>query len=82
MKHYTDSYIQKKLTEQSDMLSIISSMYDSVIKHYNDQEDAINRVLDLHREDVEGHCPACRKDVGYESYPCPTIKALDGEQSD
>ena len=49
-----------------------------------DLEDAIQRVRDLHVPITLGlyigHCRVCEiKDEPIE-YPCPTIKALDGEQ--
>jgi hypothetical protein len=45
---------------------------------------AVERVRELHREDSSGDCSACVIDAQYGAkmyadYPCPTIKALDGE---
>jgi hypothetical protein len=48
-------------------------------------QDAIQRVRELHKE-MNGPaddltCSACAVDeLNYPEYPCPTIKALEGEQ--
>lgn len=60
-----------KLNEMKD---IINEMFDS-----------IQRVRELHSETRSGYCEYC-SELGFASnpkeseYPCPTIKALDGEQ--
>lgn len=42
--------------------------------------NAIQRVRELHKQNGI-KCNSCADDRGdYELYPCPTIKALDGEQ--
>lgn len=55
-------------------------------------EDSVKRVRDLHNNNVDSnycsHCSNCfideRKGLTFHStpvkYPCPTIKALDGNQ--
>ena len=49
-----------------------------------DMQDAIRRVRKLHKSEDGNFCDHCEYgDVfGYDlvPYPCPTIKALDGEQ--
>lgn len=61
-----------------------NSICDRVNKQATKMNEAINRVRELHREDSSGDCSACVVDAQYgakmyENYPCPTIKALDGE---
>ena len=54
---------------------------------YEEQEiqelkSAIQRVRELHKN-KNGLCNACEdtyESSGLKDYPCPTIKALDGEQ--
>ena len=49
----------------------------------NKQADAIQRVRELHKDNGWGECSACWEgdDPAYPvELPCPTIKALDGEQ--
>ena len=47
---------------------------------------AIERVRELHKEDNTGYCELCTAIATPDGsdylskYPCPTIKALDGEQ--
>lgn len=43
---------------------------------YKEMREAIVRVRELHWKTRNGHCAHCSMPV----YPCPTIKALDGEQ--
>lgn len=50
-------------------------------------EEAIERVKEMHAKDYDNSCLTCIKAYDYEEglpiyeeYPCPTIKALDGEQ--
>lgn len=52
----------------------------------NKAREAIERVRQLHQPiengEWEPHCSHCREGVGYVDfvdYPCPTIKALDGD---
>jgi hypothetical protein len=55
----------------------------------NKQSDAIQRVRELHksRKTISGEvCDGCETEcddpwesIHYMNYPCPTIKALDGE---
>ena len=46
------------------------------LENWTDADAAIQRVRDLHLPYPSGWCPACNHDT----YPCPTIRALDGEQ--
>lgn len=54
---------------------------------YNKQANAVKRVRELHYEDEYGQCAVCvmlniyEESIGNEPYPCPTIQALNGEQS-
>ena len=56
--------------------------WEQTFKRY---EAAVQRIIDLHKPFYNGFhllCSACfegRHD-GHLFYPCPTIKALDGEQ--
>ena len=48
-------------------------------------EQAIQRVREIHRKhELLNYCLHCGVDVqdplGPQQYPCPTVKALDGEQ--
>ena len=57
------------------------ALFDSMALTISDLDDAIERVRELHsreeEEDAESYeiCDYCCM-----LYPCPTIKALDGEQ--
>lgn len=47
-------------------------------------EQQIGRVMDIHKPDHESRyntptCRHCSGDDGDVQYPCPTIRALDGE---
>jgi len=53
------------------------------VGHENERlQDAIERVRALHRPD-EGECDNCHiEDSGrFEPHPCPTLRALDGEDA-
>jgi hypothetical protein len=49
-----------------------------------EMREAIARVRELHKE-TKGYCDICYDYYDYEAYsvqyPCPTIKALDGEMT-
>jgi len=53
------------------------------LSEYKEMREAIARVRELHQE-VNGDCNICKNTYsngnGWIKYPCPTIKALDGEQ--
>jgi hypothetical protein len=57
-----------------------------LIEHQPNQ--AIERVRELHKEDNTGYCELCTAIATPDGsdylskYPCPTIKALDGESND
>jgi hypothetical protein len=60
---------------------------EQLAEQFIDMSKAIKRVRDLHipRTAYDGSlvCVACEsfyEDSGAVDYPCPTIKALDGEQ--
>jgi hypothetical protein len=66
----------------TDMMEIFYKNHDCEV---TELQSAIQRVRELHRKDLSGDCSACVIDAQYgakmyENYPCPTIKALDGEQ--
>jgi hypothetical protein len=57
-----------------------ANLYDLVLTP-RDVEEAIKRVRQLHRRDVHNYCSHCYGYMGTSAfYPCPTVKALDGEQ--
>ena len=44
---------------------------------------AIQRVRELHTKTVGGFCITCMADIDvYERYPCPTVRALDGDTTE
>ena len=43
-------------------------------------QEAIRQVRELHYEYI-GECVVCGDGLNGVPYPCPTIKALDGEQT-
>ena len=50
-------------------------------------EADIQRVRDLHKPNDDNECSVCAcgvwndGELEYERYPCPTLRALDGEQA-
>jgi hypothetical protein len=70
--------------ELKDTLTALTDSYKIEIRYL---DEAIQRVRDLHVADYDNACQICIKGLDYDSYeaiyeeyPCPTIKALDGEQ--
>jgi hypothetical protein len=64
--HYTEMYLQSQVT------------------YWKSQ---VERVRELHSKTENGKCDHCIDDYNFmdskldwQDYPCPTIKALDGEQ--
>jgi len=62
-------------------------LFDGMARTIADQQEAIERVRELHKEfagNIPGDlelCDVCHDANGVPMYyPCPTIKALDGEQ--
>jgi hypothetical protein len=51
---------------------------DDVLRSNDEMSEAIQRVRELHQDNVLLDLPKCIHCD--EPYPCPTIKALDGEQ--
>ena len=57
---------------------------DDVLRSNDEMSEAIQRVRELHKP-FEMKIPygiviRCKGCECYEDYPCPTLKALDGEQ--
>lgn len=57
------------------------------IAKLNELDEAIERVRELHSKDYDNTCVTCIGSYDYdeqlpiyEEYPCPTIRALNGEQ--
>jgi hypothetical protein len=69
----------------SEMKRVFESICDSYELEIRMLDEAIQRVRELHSE-MNGPaddttCRACAVDeFNYPEYPCPTIKALDGEK--
>jgi hypothetical protein len=57
---------------------------ESLAEQYIQMAQAINRVRQLHKQSPSGaYCCHCEDlDGAWNSYPCPTIQALDGTQND
>jgi hypothetical protein len=62
----------------SEMKRTIEAIFDSYELEIRMLDEAIQRVRELH-ERKGNICLECA-DTGWGTYPCPTIKALDGEQ--
>lgn len=56
--------------------------WEDALNNFKTATDAIQRVRDIHAPDEYNMCPQC---LDFETrytitYPCPTIRTLDGEQ--
>lgn len=56
----------------------VDPKWDELLALVNDQANAIQRVQDLHTE-MNNNFNACQECLL--NYPCPTIKALDGDDA-
>lgn len=60
--------------------------YPDIVDHNLEMQQAIERVRELHKPDNWNDCEHCSIIASPDGneylsrYPCPTIKALDGEQ--
>jgi hypothetical protein len=80
------NYNYKKLQDLDELFDAYVHHWDSIsqssisaMKRLIDANKSIERVRELHKNN-NGRCNECVGDVVMEIYPCPTIKALDGEQ--
>jgi hypothetical protein len=63
----------------------VTSVTNELFNQLVEIQTAVRRVRELHKQDSNGDCSVCIKGavngaVYFEGYPCPTVKALDGEQ--
>lgn len=72
--HYTQKYLLDKI---QNMEWQHNKLMMPLIKRVVVSENAVKRVRELHKDNVFLSFPICVHCD--DSYPCPTIKALDGE---
>ena len=77
----------KEILASDVPLTIVTT--EALIARLEQAEASVARVRELHpmeKHGVQWHCGECLQDDNtgsweYVEYPCPTIRALDGEQS-
>ena len=53
------------------------NLYEAAVERYERAEAAIQRVRELHYNTATRHPSGCCSECGG-TYPCPTVRALDG----
>jgi hypothetical protein len=82
----TPDEMQKKIDQLRRQIEIFVDMAADWVKvgHENERlHAAIDRVRALHKQYEEGECGHCLMDEDghFEPHPCPTLRAIDGEDA-